>query len=350
MLRNFIGNRFTVVVLFFAIAAPISRDVLAQVRIPARHDQWKFTNAQQSPGWEAFNFQDLDWQTGTAPLGFGEPELATVTFSFKDNEKVPIATYFRTEFQNPQNDDSRLLRVKARVDDGYIAYLNGEEIHRWNIGKGPCDSQTLALKALSEPEEQLFRQVDVVAAKLQKGKNVLAFEVHQCNDRSTDLYFDVRLSSFSQQASGTAIVVGIALESSLRFNSLHRIEAKRSIPNGFLDGGREMQVDEFGNAISARELLRIDRTIDDRLQDHLNFASSVAMKQLNEIDRATRIARYIDRVMTPPEGIAGCMARSIRFGAEYASREVLLGDVADLCGSGVCRHRALLFKLMALDE
>ena len=34
---------------------------------------------------------------------------------------------------------------------------------------------------------------------------------------------------------------------------------------------------------------------------------------------------------------------------EYANEGVLLGDVTRLCGAGVCRHRALLFKLLA-DE
>ncbi len=115
------------------------------------------------------------------------------------------------------------------------------------------------------------------------------------------------------------------------------------------DGGREMQIDEFGSAVSAREILCVDRLLDLILQQYLVFARSDELMKLNTIDRATHIARYKDRVMTPEQGRNSCEVRCEYFAENFASQEVMLGDVVDLCGAGVCRHRALLFKLMA-DE
>ena len=110
-----------------------------------------------------------------------------------------------------------------------------------------------------------------------------------------------------------------------------------------------MQIDEYGNAVSSREIIHVDRIRDAKLQRHLAYAQSDELMRLSPVDRATRIARYIDQMMTPEQGRSVCENRSDSLAFHYASQQVLLGDVVDLCGAGVCRHRALLFKLMA-DE
>ncbi|MCA9130380.1 MAG: hypothetical protein KDB22_25000 [Planctomycetales bacterium] len=146
---------------------------------------------------------------------------------------------------------------------------------------------------------------------------------------------------------GQAYVDEAARVVTATFNNQHRIDAATKIPDGFLDGGRGMQVDEFGFAVSGREILKVDRSVDVQLRAHLDYAASKELAKLNTIDRATRIARYIDRLYTPAAGRNECERLSERLVSHLASREVLLGDVKDFCLAGMCRHRSLLFKVMA---
>ncbi len=336
--------------LCFAAFLIASAEVLAQSLIPQGLGNWRYSDKNSDDDWMALEFDDALWNRGAAPLGFGESSLATITREVKKGEKVPITTYFRADFLVPTNTAlPRILQCKLRVDDGCLIFLNGKECHRWNMPKGAIVRESIASQALSAPEETLFRQFEIACESLRSGRNVIAIEVHQCNAQSTDLYLDLRLLEKPLPSLLPALSDKDPISSSLRFNSLHRLESESKVPDGFCDGGREMQIDEFGTAIATREILRVDRSLDVNLQQHLRYASSNELRTLSPVDRATRIARYIDRIMTPTQGRGVCENRSESLSKQYASQDVLIGDVVDLCGAGVCRHRALLFKLMA-DE
>ena len=336
--------------LCFAAFLTASVEASAQVLISQGFGNWKYSDKNTDKDWMVPEFDDALWDRGAAPLGFGESSVATMTRGVKTGEKVPISTFFRADFHVPPNTAlPRILHCKIRVDDGCLIFLNGQECHRWNMPKGAIVRESLASQAMSAPEETLFRQFEIAGDRVRSGRNVIAIEVHQCNAQSTDLYLDLRLSGKPSRSSLTATADKNPISSSLRFNSLHKIEPESKIPDGFCDGGREMQMDEFGAAVSTREILRVDRSLDVNLQQHLKYASSDELRSLSPVDRATRIARYIDRIMTPEQGRGVCENRSEYLSKQCASQDVLIGDVVDLCGAGVCRHRALLFKLMA-DE
>ena len=339
-----------VMCLFFAAFLITSDGVSAQLLIPEGFGNWRYSDKNSDDKWMAPEFDDALWHRGAAPLGFGESSLATITREVRKGGKVPITTYFRADFHVPSNTAlPQILQFKLRVDDGCLIFLNGQECHRWNLPKGSVTRESIASQAMSAPEETFFRQFDIAGGTLRSGRNVIAIEVHQCNEQSTDLYLDLRLFGKSLPKLLPVMADKDPISSSLRFNSLHKFEAKSKIPDGFCDGGREMQIDEFGIAVAPREILRVDRSLDANLEQHLKYASSDELKRLSPVDRATRIARHIDRKMTPEQGRGVCENRSEYLSKQYVSQDVLIGDVVDLCGAGVCRHRALLFKLMA-DE
>ncbi len=337
--------------LVLSVAMFGSTNLVAADQLPVSQQSgiWRYSITSPADDWVKLDFDDNSWTTGVAPFGFGELGLKTITHAFREGEAVPVTTYFRTEFEASPGLPKGILRLKIRVDDGFAAFLNGAEVYRWNVPSGTLTSDTLATTPLSAPDEQLFQQFEFSPDSLRAGRNVMAIEVHQINNRSTDLYLDASWSWHSRTMANLAQAVGEAGVMSMAFNSTHRVSELTKIPDGFLDGGREMQIDEFGFTVSGREILRVDRTQDCALQKHLEYAGSAEIVSLNEVDRATHIARYIDRVMTPTEGRESCEPRSELLADRYASREVLIGDVCQLCGAGVCRHRALLFKLMA-DE
>ncbi|MDG2125256.1 MAG: hypothetical protein P8J87_16250, partial [Verrucomicrobiales bacterium] len=70
---------------------------------------------------------------------------------------------------------------------------------------------------------------------------------------------------------------------------------------------------------------------------------------LEPVERARRLAREVDRVHSPGGDRDKALPAVSRLQAEFGGFEVLLGDVERACGGGVCRHRSLLFKMMA-DE
>jgi hypothetical protein len=121
------------------------------------------------------------------------------------------------------------------------------------------------------------------------------------------------------------------------------------IPDGFIDGGRGMKMHGDGRVGSSRELLMVDREKDARLRDMLAYARSREVTILKPRERAVKLAEYLSGICN---GTVGRMASADATDAlipMYRGRGVLIGDVVAMCGGASCRHRTLLFKLLA-DE
>lgn len=133
--------------------------------------------------WRNADFFEAGWLTGVGPLGFGESYIATET------SPDPVTTYFRHELISQGEVSS--IRLEALVDDGYVMYLNGTEIHRQHMPPGRVDAATLALgHEATVYETTMLREA---AAFLVEGVNVLAVEVHQSSVGSSDLVWDASL-------------------------------------------------------------------------------------------------------------------------------------------------------------
>jgi photosystem II stability/assembly factor-like uncharacterized protein len=147
--------------------------------------------------WRAPGYDATGWSAGAAPLGFGESYLATRTTS------GPITTYFRHQFTS--NGDATGLQLHARFDDGFVAYLNGTEIHRSSMPSGTITANTLALNHEAAGLEGPFLLTGV-ASLIVEGVNTLAIEVHQASPTSSDLVWDAKLveeTAWQPQQSGT---------------------------------------------------------------------------------------------------------------------------------------------------
>jgi hypothetical protein len=139
-------------------------------------------------------------------------------------------------------------------------------------------------------------------------------------------------------------------EAVLAYRLKNYVPPETKIGDGYVDGGRKMKMHGDGRVSSSREIITVDRTRDAELRKHLEFARSDEVMKLNELDRATRLARHVAWLMTPKEGYKHLEAKAAALDKEHRNKEVLLGDVCKITGgAGVCRHRSLLFKLLA-DE
>ena len=129
----------------------------------------------------------------------------------------------------------------------------------------------------------------------------------------------------------------------------HYVGPGTKLPDGYVDGGRYMRIDAEGRARSGREILLVDRAGDAELAKHLAFARSTNVLALGPLERTQRLAEYIDRITTPPGGMRWVEPAVDGLTKEFANRPLRIGDVLDQGQAGVCRHRSLLFKLLA-DE
>ncbi len=174
---------------------------------------WRyFDSATATPpaNWTSPIFDDSTWASGPAPLGYDSTTIPTDTWqvthiSYGSNAQAkPITAWFRKTFT--VNDPSVLTGLQATlmIDDGCVAYLNGQELFRDNIAVGTAvTSTTPATTGIGGTDENDYDPVVIPASKLAllvPGTNVLAIETHQDKITSSDLSLDMTLSAVSNAA------------------------------------------------------------------------------------------------------------------------------------------------------
>lgn len=161
--------------------------------------EWKYSDAPMQPAdnWTSPDFDDSQWKSGKAPLGYGDGDEATGISYGTDSENKNITAYFRHAFKwdasVTQEAPTPFFLIVHR-DDGAVVYLNGREVGRTNMPSGDVDYSTTALTAAdSDGDEDRFVLI-IHPSDLVNGVNVLAVEVHQVRPDSSDLSFDLTLS------------------------------------------------------------------------------------------------------------------------------------------------------------
>ncbi len=188
-----------VVVLLMAVVAFQSVPLPARTLLKAGNATvWKYLDGGIEPEaeWNQPSFDDSQWKSGKAPLGYGEPQLGTQVRSGADATHQAITTWFRCEFDLPEIKPGESLVILFSVDDGAVIYLNGQEIGRENMPKGPLSSSTFALRVLGNNDEGFYSRLRVPSNAVRSGqKNLLAVEVHQGAAKSSDLFFDLAIKT-----------------------------------------------------------------------------------------------------------------------------------------------------------
>jgi hypothetical protein len=152
-------------------------------------DDWRYAPglAEPPPDWFAVNFNDSGFRLGASGFGYGDQD---------DNTWVNTSSvYLRKTFQLPANfaDGITMAFLHIDIDDGFVAYLNGEEIARSNMGR-PGDHPPFDQLAETSVEAHLYRgwglhglALEDFRDRFQPGKNVLAIQAHNANASGSDL-------------------------------------------------------------------------------------------------------------------------------------------------------------------
>ena len=312
--------------------------------------QWKYwTGDKAAPdGWQRAEFDDKTWSTGASPLGFDEERLNTKVQA-SDKGGPPAVALFRKSFTLPKLDSGARIVVSLCADDGAVIYLNGRELKRFNLPAGELKPDTRATRQLSDSEEGYYLRWAVPAEFLKAdAANVIAVEVLQAGTDSSDLFFDLALRTITPRGENPKLTDATQKVINAYYKDQF-VPPGLTIPDGYLDGGRGMHFDDKGRAVSSREIIVVDRAQDEEMQKHITFARDADLKKLAPRERAVSLAKYVDRIATPPGGVRWTEPANTELTQEFTNQPVLMGEILEQCQSGVCRHRALLFKILA-DE
>jgi len=162
--------------------------------IVATGSVWRYSDIGADLGteWQQLGYDDTAWSSGPAQLGFGDGDEATVIGTGGDAGNRQITTYFRKSFELTDVARFRSLSISLLVDDGAVAYLNGQEIARVNMPSGRIYYATTASQTIAD--ENVFTEFQVSPAHLKSGVNTLAVEVHQTRGDRSDISFDCSLA------------------------------------------------------------------------------------------------------------------------------------------------------------
>jgi hypothetical protein len=146
---------------------------------------WSYVYDATGPSgdWTATGYDSSSWQTGAAPLGWGQATLGT-TLTTTVTPK-PLTSFYRRSFQIPDASKIASVQVTTRADDGIILYVNGTEVMRKNVDPGPDGVNVYANAAVSASSALANPVVVTVPGYLfTTGNNVISASVHS-NYRST---------------------------------------------------------------------------------------------------------------------------------------------------------------------
>lgn len=167
---------------------------------------WKYYDKGSLDGeeWYKPSYKE-NWKEGKAPLGYATgstwPEYNTqLDWGTDANNKRPTY-YFRKQFNlaaKPSADDSFTLSFS--IDDGCIIYINGVEAGRFNMPSGDVSYSTYSS---TYGDQFSYPQTMSISPTLfVKGTNTIAVEVHNNDNKSSDIHWEATLYSSVTEDSG----------------------------------------------------------------------------------------------------------------------------------------------------
>ncbi|MDH5603204.1 MAG: CotH kinase family protein [Cyclobacteriaceae bacterium] len=156
-------------------------------------------NTAPDSNWRLQGFDDSGWQRGPGGCGYGDGDDGTLI-------SATLSVYVRYRFAVSDMTLITQAVLHADYDDGFVAYLNGVEIARANIGargieppfNQPSDGGHEAVMYQGILPEEFVIDSLLLSNTLTTGENVLAIQVHNQSITSSDLsgnfYLSVGLS------------------------------------------------------------------------------------------------------------------------------------------------------------
>lgn len=181
-------------------------------------------NGTDGSRWRNIGFDDTDWLHGVGGVGYertsGYEDYIGIDLLGNDipasqridrdgnNRNENNTIYTRYEFELNQLTDYDNLTLQLRVDDGFVAYLNGQEIARRNFTGNP--SWNSSADGNGTEASGSFSEFDVSSHldQLRIGENVLAIQGLNQSVSSSDMIIQPRLLGGTETDGLASIEVG----------------------------------------------------------------------------------------------------------------------------------------------
>ncbi len=231
---------------FFSV--PVANGLQTNVLVAAA-STWRYQdgglNLTATP-WRSVGYFDQAWAAGKAPLGYSDNATHTnittaIGYGPDAANKYPTA-YFRQRFM--VDVVPSILNGRLRRDDGVVLYLNGVEFYRVNMpATGPMSYTNWATVTVSGNDQYTYFTFTTNESALVLGENVLAAEVHQSVNTSSDLVFDLELTGVAPLIPPVRdlAVSGVGLEP----GSHSQVHAGDSVPVQLVLTNRGNQTETF---------------------------------------------------------------------------------------------------------
>ncbi len=136
--------------------------------------EWRYQAGNDAPAnWMGADFDAKTWKTGRAGFGYGDGDDATTIDMRGKFSRVRIRREFEVK-------EAAELMLRINYDDGFVAYLNGQEVARQGVSKSGVVSH----------EAGDFENFELGNRRLRIGKNVLAIEGFNRSSGSSDFTLD----------------------------------------------------------------------------------------------------------------------------------------------------------------
>jgi len=184
--------------ILFLLLFVISVEGFSQKSIFKNNSKYKYFSNNQDPdsNWRKLQFDDASWQSDSGRIGYGESDIKAI---------IPKTTslYLRIPFIIGNAETMQEMCLYNDYNDGFVAYLNGTEIARTNLGKPgefiPYDRVTdRSHKAYDyrnyyDPLNGYYLDSQLVKSCLRNGTNILAIQVQNDSINGSDLSFNCSL-------------------------------------------------------------------------------------------------------------------------------------------------------------
>jgi hypothetical protein len=167
---------------------PATPAVDHKILIP-KNSEWRYLAGDHPRGrdWTQPQFNDSSWSKGTATFGFGD---GTVRTEISSPRGRPASVYLRRDFTIDQADKVTELGLIIDYKDSFIAYINGREVARVNVGR----SSGRNAQKIKPRDDNGYSYVTIKSlSPLRDGVNTLAIEAHTATDSPLDFRIDPSL-------------------------------------------------------------------------------------------------------------------------------------------------------------
>lgn len=158
-------------------------------------------HSEPEPGWNSLDFDDSNWtvadtnyQQTTYSFGYGDPDVLNII-------DTTTSAYMRIPFTVEDTSLIQAMQIYMTFDDGFVAYINGVEITRVNLGNPrefiPHDQladrshEAGYYRLMNGTKEfnqsKYYINESLTDSCLREGENILAFQVHNDSVNGSDL-------------------------------------------------------------------------------------------------------------------------------------------------------------------